>query len=110
MNKASMASTLMSGSNAAGEALPVHIMFSSDAQGENYQVDARWIANFPRVVARFGNEEDQEFCAQVMVNMKGGSDSRVLHQALVCYTRRLYPYASDLPGHRVLYKIDGGPG
>jgi hypothetical protein len=40
MNKSSTASTLICGSNAAGELLPVHIMFSSDAQEENYQVDA----------------------------------------------------------------------
>jgi hypothetical protein len=59
MNKLSMSSTMMCGSNAAGEALPVHVMFSSDAQEENYQVDARWLTNFPRVVARFGNEEGQ---------------------------------------------------
>jgi hypothetical protein len=82
MNKASISSTLVCGSNATGEALPVHVMFSSDAQEENYQVDTRWLANFPHVVARFGNEEDQEFCAQVTVNEKGGSYSRVLHQAL----------------------------
>jgi hypothetical protein len=75
-----------------------------------YQVDARWLANFPRVVARFVNEEDQELCAHIMVNEKGGSDSRVLHQALTCSTRRLYPVASDLPGHRILYTIDGVPG
>jgi hypothetical protein len=34
-NKASMSSTSMRGSNAAGEALPFHVMFSSDAQEEN---------------------------------------------------------------------------
>jgi hypothetical protein len=110
MNKASMSSTLMRGSNAAGEVLPVHVIFYSDAQEENYQVDARWLANFPCVVERFGDEEDQEVCAQVAVNEKGGPDSRFLHQALTCYTRWLYPDASDLPRHRVLYKIDGGPG
>jgi hypothetical protein len=110
MNNSSMSSTLMFGSNAAGEALPVHVMFSSDAQEENYQVDARFLANFPRVVARFGNEEDQEFCAKVTVNEKSVSDSRVLHQAITCYTQRLYPDASDLPGHRVSYKIDGARG
>jgi hypothetical protein len=101
MNKASMSSTLMCSSNAACEALPVHVMFSYDDQEENYQVDARWLANFPHMVARFENEEDQDFCAQITVNEKGGSDSRFLHQALTCYTRRLYPDASDLPGHRV---------
>jgi hypothetical protein len=73
----------MCGSNAAGEALPVHVMFSSDAQEGNYQVDAIWIADFPRMVASFGNEEEQEFCNNVTVNEKGGSDSHVLHQAFI---------------------------
>jgi hypothetical protein len=59
MNKSLMSSTLLCGSNAAGKALPVHVMFSSDAQEENYQADARRLSDFPHVVARFGNEEDQ---------------------------------------------------
>jgi hypothetical protein len=110
VNKASMSSTLMCGSNAAGKALPIHVMFSSDAQEENYQVDARWLADFPRVRARFGHDDAEEFCAQVTVNERGGTDDRVLHQSLSCYTERLYPNAADLVGRRVLYKIDGGPG
>jgi hypothetical protein len=55
LNKAIMSSTLMCGSNATCEALPIHVMFTSDAQEENYQVDIRWLADFPRVRARFGH-------------------------------------------------------
>jgi hypothetical protein len=86
INKASMSGTFMCGSDATGEALHVHVMFSSDAQEENYKVDAIWLADFPHVVARFGNEEDQWFCAQVTINEKVGSYSRVLHQEFKCYT------------------------
>jgi hypothetical protein len=46
----------------------------------------------------------------VTVNERGGTYGRVLHQSLSCYTEQLYPDAADLVGHRVLYKIDGGPG
>jgi hypothetical protein len=63
-----MSSTLMCGSNAAGEALPIHMMFSYDAQEENYQVDARWLADFPRVRARFVHDDGEKICAQVTVN------------------------------------------
>jgi hypothetical protein len=38
-DKASLSSTLMCGSTAAGEPLPIHAMFSSDAQEENMVVD-----------------------------------------------------------------------
>jgi hypothetical protein len=59
VSKASMSRTLMCGSNSAGEALPIHVIFSSDAQEESYQVDARWLADFPYVRARFGHDEEE---------------------------------------------------
>jgi hypothetical protein len=75
----------MCGSNAAGEPLPVHVMFSSDAQEENYSIDYRWIADFPRVQGVFGHEDVHEYCTQLTVNDKGGSDCRVLDQFLNGY-------------------------
>jgi hypothetical protein len=42
------------------ESFYCHIMFYSFAQEDNYQVDARWFANFPHVVARFENKAEQE--------------------------------------------------
>jgi hypothetical protein len=99
----------MCGSNAAGEPLPVHVMFSSYAQEENFVVDYRWIAAMPRIQGIFGHKIVNEYCAQVTVNEKGGSDSRVLSQCLTAYQERLYPNAADVPGKIILYKIDGGP-
>jgi hypothetical protein len=109
-NKSSLSNTLMCGSNAAGEPLPVHVMFSSDTQEENYSIDYCWIANFPRVQGVFGREDVHEYCTQLTVNDKGSSDCRVLNQCLTRYQERLYPDAADVPGKRLLYKIDGGPG
>jgi hypothetical protein len=54
-NKASMRSTLRCGSNAAGEPLTVHVMFSSDAQEENFVVDYRCIAAMPIIQGIFGH-------------------------------------------------------
>jgi hypothetical protein len=78
-NKASLSSTLMCGSTASGDPLPIHAMFSSDAQEENMVVDYRWIADFPQVQGRYGHDLVEEYCAQLTVNEKGGSDCRTLH-------------------------------
>jgi hypothetical protein len=109
-SKSSLSSTLMCGSNGAGEPLHVHVMFYSDAQEENYSIDYRWIANFPHVQGVFGHEDAHKYCTQLNVNDKGGSDCHVLNQCLNGYQERLYPDAADVPGKRLLYKIDWGPG
>jgi hypothetical protein len=59
-NKSSLSSTLICGSNAVGEPLPVQVMFSSDPQEDNYSIDYCWIANFPRVQGVFGHEDMRE--------------------------------------------------
>jgi predicted molibdopterin-dependent oxidoreductase YjgC len=88
----------------------VHVMFSSEAQDENYSIDYRWMTNFHRVQGVFGHEGVHEYCTQLTVNDKGGSDFRVLNQCLTGYQERLYPDADDVPGKRLLYNIDAGPG
>jgi hypothetical protein len=109
-NKSSVSSSLMLGSNAAGESMPVHIMFASKAKDEaNYQINPERILGIPRVTAMFGHEEEKSFPATISVNPKGGTDSRVLEQYLRCLIDTLYPDASDTPGCRVLFKTDGGP-
>jgi hypothetical protein len=71
-----IASTLMCGSNAAGQPLPLHIMFSSAAQEENnYSMSAEWMFALPRVYTQFGHDSHQSFCSAVTVNSKGGTDS-----------------------------------
>jgi hypothetical protein len=50
------------------------------------------------------------YCTQLTVNNKGGSDCRVLNQCLNDHQERLYPDADDVPGKRLLYKIDVGLG
>ncbi len=67
-NKASISSTLVCGSNAAGEPLPLHIMFSSSAQSEDYySVSAEWMFDLPRVFVQFGHEASQSFPSTVTV-------------------------------------------
>jgi hypothetical protein len=110
-NKTSLSSSLMCGSNTAGEAMPLHIMFSSDAkEAENYAVNAAWILSLPRVKGIFWHKEEKVFPASVTTNEKGGTDGRVLWQLWLYYVKHLYPDVADTPGKRLLFKIDGGPG
>ncbi len=73
--KAGLSSSLMSGSNAVGEPMPLLIMFC-DA------VNASWLVGLPRLHALFGHEEEQCFPATVTTNERGGTDSRVHAQVL----------------------------
>lgn len=86
-------------------------MFSSDAQQEeNFRIRSDWVVGLPKVTAKFGHREEQQFCAQIVVNEKGGTDARVLSIVLLKYSNLLYPDARDEDGHCVCFKIDGGPG
>jgi hypothetical protein len=94
----------MCGSNAAGEAMPMHIMFSSDTKEEaNYAVNASLILDLPRKTGQFGHDEQKTFPSIVTTNEKGGTDTRVLQQVLLHYIKVLYPDADDVPGKRVLF-------
>ena len=84
-NKAGLSSSLMCGSNAAGEAMPLHVMFSSKAEEENMAVKLSWIDGLPSVSGMFGHDEVKTFPASVTVNEKGGTDARVLRQVLMHY-------------------------
>lgn len=102
-NKTSVSSTLMCGSNSCGEPLPLHIMFSSKAEKEeNYQVNAEWRFDLPRVFVQFGHPAPRSFPSTVTVKSKGGTDSRVLQQVLLSYVESLYPDAKDEAGCRVI--------
>ncbi len=110
-SKSSMSSSLMLGSNAARESMPVHIMYASKAKDEaNYQINPEWILGIPWVMGMFGHEEEESFPTTISVNPKGGTYARVLEQYLRHMLETLYPDASDTPSRHVLFKIDGGPG
>ncbi len=82
----------MCGSNAAGEPMPLHIMFSSSASHEeNYAVNPAWLVGLPRVAAKFGFDEVQCLPPTVTTNEKGGTDARVLAQVLKRYMLTLFP-------------------
>lgn len=103
-------STFMCGSNAIGEVLPLHIMFSSKAEEEKKSMNIEWCFGLPCIFAQFGHSSLQSFPALVTMNPNGGTDSRVLAQVLRSNVEQLYPDAKDKAGFRVLIKIDDVPG
>lgn len=98
-NKSSVSSTIICGSNAFGEAMPIHIVYSSDATDETrFSVNTDWLQGLPKVECTFGMEKSQTLGATVSVNEKGGSDARVLKDVLIKYIERLYPDIADTAG------------
>jgi hypothetical protein len=74
-------------------------MFSSDAKSEeHYRVQADWVVGLPKVKAFFGHREMQTIPTRIIVNEKGGTDSRVLNEILSQYAAVLYPDAKDEDG------------
>jgi hypothetical protein len=59
----------MRGSNAAGEPLPLHMMFSSKVKEEsNYAVNVQWIFDLPRIFVKFGHDSHRSIPSSVTVN------------------------------------------
>jgi hypothetical protein len=80
----------MCGSNAAGEAMPLYVMFSSDAKvTQNYAVKAVRIFALPHVTSKFVHDQEKSFPVSVTTNEKGGTDGRILWQLLLHYVKTL---------------------
>jgi hypothetical protein len=64
----------------------------------------------PRVVGQFGCEEERSWPVMFGQNEKGGMDEVEFEKYLLNSIVHLYPDAKNMPGHRVLLKVDSGPG
>jgi hypothetical protein len=59
----------MCGSNTAGEAMPLYVMFSSDAKvTQNYAVKAVRIFALPHVTSKFVHDQEKSFPVSVTTN------------------------------------------
>lgn len=103
--------TVIHGINFAGEALPPYIQFPTDAtKAENYKLKAQILASLPQVWARYGYSKRRAFDVGFGMNPKGGMAKDSFFKYCVEYLTYLYPDAEDVPGRRVLLKLDSGPG
>jgi hypothetical protein len=110
-NKDSLTATLICGSNAAGEALPPHFQFQTKATTDDGQrLRNEVFAYCPRVLGKFGTEEERSWDCTFGLNTKGGMDDREFEEYIMNSILPLYPNTRDRPGKRIILKCDSGPG
>ena len=110
-SKTNATTTMITGSNAAGEAIPPHFQFMTAAQSENNQrLRMEMGIYFPPVVCKFGRDLTRPIQVSYGMNEKGGMDEIEFEKYVKNSIIPLYPDACDLPGKRVLIKVDSGPG
>ncbi len=109
--KTSAATTMITGSTAAGEPIPPHFQFSTTAQSEDTQrVNIRMSTFFPKIIGKFGTDCEKEWPVTVAMNLKGGMDEREFRSYFLNSIVPLFPDAQDVPGKRVIMKVNSGPG
>ena len=110
-SKASQTVTMITGSNAYGEALPPHFQFMTTAKTtEGMRVPNECYLYSKKVVGAFGLEEEKLWPATFGVNEKGGMDNNEFVLYLRTNIMPLYPNAAPKKGKWVILKCDSGPG
>jgi hypothetical protein len=103
--------TIIFGMNFASEAMPPFIQFPTKAkETSRYKLHSSLLASLRQVKGRFGYAGDRYFDTGIGMNPKGGMDKKSFYKYVTEFVCRLYPDAEDIPGKRVLIKIDSGPG
>ncbi len=102
---------MITGSSAAGEAIPPHFQFATRAQHkDNEQCRIEVAAFFPNIRGKFGMEEPRYLGVSVGLNEKGGMDEAKFEKYIRISILSLFPDACDMPGKHVMIKVDSGPG
>jgi hypothetical protein len=110
-NKTGCSVTFIGGSTSSGTPLPPHFQMRTGSDNpENYQINTECFLYAPAIMGKWGFGKMTPRGVTFACNKKGGMDAEELHKYLVQAILPLYPDAADLPGKRVLIKIDSGPG
>jgi hypothetical protein len=110
-SKTALTTTLITGSSAAGEAIPPHFQFPTTAKDEDLQKLRMEIATYaPDILCKFGMAEATYLGISFGMNEKGGMDEVEFEKYVMNSIVPLYPDSDDVPGKRVMAKVDSGPG
>jgi len=110
-NKSGYSSTVICGSNAAGEALPPHFQLKTMSQSDSTQkLSVDWFVHAVDVRGKFGLESEQVLRTTFGMNERGGMNAIELDKYIKKAILPLYPDAADVPGKRALLKLDSAPG
>ena len=111
VNKSGYSSTIICGSSAAGEAVPPHFQLKTMAKTEEKQrLSVDWFASTKSVAAQFGHSEMKSFPCTFGMNKKAGMNAVELEKYIKNSLLPLFPDLEDKDGHRVIMKVDSGPG
>lgn len=111
VNKSGYSATIICGSNAAGDPLPPHFQLKTAAQTvEREKMSVDWFRDAKKVLGKFGNPERMELPCTYGMNEKAGMNAVELDKYMRNSTLPLYPDIQDVPGKRVIVKVDSGPG
>ena len=109
--KNSLSTTMITGSTAAGDAIPPHFQFSTAAQTADthrFRYDA--LEFMLMVKGKWGHENETAFMPSFGINEKGGMNDEEFEKYFATNLTKLYPDAKDVKGKRVMLKVDSGPG
>jgi hypothetical protein len=110
-SKSSSTSTIITGSNAAGEPVPPHFEFPSKAQSdETTRINVEAIAMSHTVNAKFGHNSQRQVSCTFGASEKGGMNEVRFANYIKVNFMPLYPDMKDEPGYRVILKCDSGVG
>jgi hypothetical protein len=111
VNKSGYSSTIIGGSNAAGEPIPLHFQLKTMAQtSERERMSIEWFRGTKTVFAQFGHSEKKSFSCTFGMNEKAGMNEVELEKYIANSILPLFPDLADSPGLRVILKLDSGPG
>jgi hypothetical protein len=103
--------TMITGSNAAGDPIPPHLQYQSKAKStEQMKLDYDVAEYMPLVRGQFGCKEVCLWPVTFGSNEKGGMDNDEFEKYIMNSIVPLYPHARNRPGHRVMLKVDSGLG
>ena len=109
--KSALTTTMITGSNAAGDPIPPHLQYQTKAKStEQMKLHYDMAEHMPRVRGQFGCDGVRAWPVTFGSNEKGGMDEEEFEKYIMNSIVPLYPNARNRPGHRVMLKVDSGPG
>jgi hypothetical protein len=109
-SKSAQKTTMITGSNAAGEAIPPHFQFMTLAQSnDKMQLRMDMVEYFPDILCKFERETAQPTVISHSMNEKGGIDEVGFEKYIKNLITHLYPDACNVPGKHVLIEVDSRP-
>ncbi len=110
-SKSSVTLTMITGSTAAGKAIPPHFQFSTTATSEErMRLRSDLLQFMPNVKGQFGCNDVKEWPVTFGMNSKGGMDDDKYKKYFFSSIIPLFPDIEDKPGLQIMLKVDSGPG